>query len=37
METYFTLKDKFANYLFFPLGRERGMLNVQLIYEDTKG
>jgi hypothetical protein len=37
METYFTLKEKFANYFFFPLGRGRGMLNVQYNYEDTKG
>jgi hypothetical protein len=35
MEASFALKDRFANYLFFPLGR--GMLNVQLNYEDTKG
>jgi hypothetical protein len=36
MEAYFTLKEKFANYLFFPLGRGRDMLNVQLIYQHTK-
>jgi hypothetical protein len=30
-----TIYQMFANYLFFPLGR--GMLNVQLNYEDTKG
>ena len=37
METYFTLKEKFANYLFFTIGEGGRVCSMlQLNYEDTK-